>query len=346
MKKTLLFVSVLSVILLLGYMAFNKTPSVAETKVDPVASIKAFVKQNSAHAENKKTQTKIEPSNDVYQRILALTNKSDFQQSLLDDQAIHNRYPEHNSQFSNPEFDPLSKRYALDERVSKKEGTHETLTVWSDKKFYQQGDDVQIFAQIKDGAEQAISGDFSAKLIYEESQLLDEYILTDEDSDKISELFLSAQDIESKQYKSGIYKLLIHSKTLNISDSVVFSISSPDALFTGEYRDSLNDDGDLLVEAQVDVAKEGRFYFQASLYSSPVDAIGSSQHSAELGTGQHWVPLSFDGLMIKDSGEKGPYLLQQISLAKVTMPIQRGPLLQPGYYTQAYDLSQLATASN
>ena len=344
MKKILLAVSALSVILFLGYITLNKNSAVAENKISPVASIKAFVKQSSIHSEN--VQNKLVSNKDVYQRISGLTNKSDFQQSLLDDQAAHNRYPEHNSQFSNPEFDPLSKRYAIDERVSKKEGSHETLTVWSDKKFYQQGDDIHVFAQIKDGAEQAINGEFSAKLIYEESQLLDDTILTDENSDKISELFLSAEDIEVKQYKSGIYKLLIHSKTLNISNSVVFSISTPDAHFTGEFRDKLNEDGDLLLEALVDVAKEGRFYFQASLYSSPVDAIGSSQHSAELSMGQHWVPLSFDGSMIKDSGEKGPYLLQKISLAKVTMPIQRGSLLQPDYYTQAYDLDQLATGSN
>jgi hypothetical protein len=46
--------------------------------------------------------------------------------------------------------------------------------------------------------------------------------------------------------------------------------------------------------------------------------------------------------MLHDAGVDGPYLLKNISLARVTMPMQRGPLQHPEYYTQAYERSQFS----
>jgi hypothetical protein len=46
--------------------------------------------------------------------------------------------------------------------------------------------------------------------------------------------------------------------------------------------------------------------------------------------------------MIQDAKETGPYVLKQISVAKVTMPMQRAPLVQPDFHTDSYALSELA----
>ena len=46
--------------------------------------------------------------------------------------------------------------------------------------------------------------------------------------------------------------------------------------------------------------------------------------------------------MIQDAQENGPYVLQQVSLAKVTMPMQRAPLLENQYTTSSYRLEEFA----
>ena len=58
--------------------------------------------------------------------------------------------------------------------------------------------------------------------------------------------------------------------------------------------------------------------------------------------GKSWVPFKFYGLMMRDSNVDGPYLLKNISLARVTMPMQRAPLIHPGYFTEHYTLSKFS----
>ena len=90
----------------------------------------------------------------------------------------------------------------------------------------------------------------------------------------------------------------------------------------------------------MNVSANSHFYIQASLYSSTNVAIGITQFSQQLTTGSHWVPLSFSGLMIQDANEAGPYVLKNVSVAKVTMPMQRGPLVEPDFQTDSYALDE------
>jgi hypothetical protein len=69
-------------------------------------------------------------------------------------------------------------------------------------------------------------------------------------------------------------------------------------------------------------------------------SIGSTQVAIELMPGKHWVALPFDGRMIRDVGESGPFMLKNLSLAKVSLPMQRAPMLQPEYFTKDYALDQ------
>ena len=68
-----------------------------------------------------------------------------------------------------------------------------------------------------------------------------------------------------------------------------------------------------------------------------------TQFTTSLDKGRHWVPLEFYGLMLHDAQVDGPYLLKNLALARVTMPMQRAPLTHPEYFTQAYQRTQFSS---
>jgi hypothetical protein len=109
------------------------------------------------------------------------------------------------------------------------------------------------------------------------------------------------------------------------------------AQLTGQYRDAI-DDGDLTIDAQVDVAVHGRFHIEASLYSADgTRPIAWAQHTAELPIGRHWLRLRFYGLIVRERAIDGPYLLRSIGLSSLTQfPAVKGPLARRVHITDTY----------
>ena len=204
------------------------------------------------------------------------------------------------------------------------------------------GDLVTVNAYVSDEKGTRIRSNMAAQLIFDETQSVQALEFQDKDQDGIYELSFIADEINEKALLAGIYKVLIVSDTSELLDSIAFVLADPEAKFTGHYRDSLTPEGDLMVEAEVDVSRADRFYFQASLYTELGDPIGGNQMTLNLKKGKSWVPFKFYGLMIRDSNVEGPYLLKNISLARVTMPMQRAPLIHPGYFTEHYALSKFS----
>jgi hypothetical protein len=272
------------------------------------------------------------------ERIRQITEKSDLHIALLEDHDKYTRYPPENRRFHNEQQDPISQRYAIDERTTLNEDQTYGMTVWSDKKFYLQSDQVHIFALITDGEGKNQKANLESTVFFNNSKL-DTLTLEPTYNGSYSAIL----DLSSKSTKltqTGIYKVIIKDSTHNILDAVTFTLSKPDISLTGEFRDNINSSGDLLIEAEVDVSTTNRFYVQASLYSSTGVPVGVTEGSHQLEIGTHWIPLSYSGKMIQDSQESGPYILKKVSLAKVTMPMQRAPMDTPNYQTDAYALDE------
>jgi len=277
--------------------------------------------------------------------IKANTEKTSFHEALLKDHQNQNKYPDYNQRIASIEQDPIERRYEIDERTTQNEEGDKQLTIWTDKKYYLHGDDVTVFAILEDASGVRMTTDFFGQLIYSETQDLQHFKFYDSDHDGIYEYQLTLDQDKNPALLAGIYKILIINNTNKMIDAASFTLSQPEAQLTGEYRDTVSAEGDLLIQAEVKVAAKNRFYFQAALYSSTNDPIGSTQISGELSPGRQWVSLEFDGLMIRDAGEPGPYLLKSISLAKVAFPIQRAPLIYPEFYTQGYSVDQFRTTN-
>lgn len=279
------------------------------------------------------------PAN-VIDQIRAIQDKTDFHESLIKEHESFNRYPAFNKQFSNPERDPVAERYESYERETLSEDKESKLTLWSDKKYYLPGEQAQIFAKLETASDLPIAASFGGQLIFSERRLIEEIGFENENGISVARIELAPDT-----FQAGIYKVLVANSHNDLADAITFTLSRPEAHLTGEFRERINDQGNLLVEAEVAVEASNRYYLEASLYSETGTAIGTSQFSGDFSAGKHWLPLEFYGLMIHDAQEHGPYAIKNLSLAKVAIPIQRAPLSTMRFSTQAYRLEEFSSRS-
>jgi hypothetical protein len=267
-------------------------------------------------------------------------DKTDLQKRIVSEYDNFRRYPPENSAIESSAQDPITQRYAADERTTLNEDKSMGLTVWSEEKYYLENDTVTVNAYIEnaEGIKQATV--FNSTFYYDQNQSLGNLEFSDKDDDGVYQTTIELTQNITLNKGTGIYKVWIQDVNNKISDSITFTLSQPDIQLTGNYSESINSNGDLIIDAEVEIKANSNYYVQASLYSSTQVAIGVTQFSQQLTIGTHWIPLSFSGLMIQDSNENGPYVLRQASVAKVTMPMQRAPLIEPNFITESYALSE------
>ncbi|MCO1335394.1 hypothetical protein MO867_13735 [Microbulbifer sp. OS29] len=275
----------------------------------------------------------------LWKGIQALPTKTELHESLLSDLARFHRYPPENRAIKSLDQDPISQTFAVDERTTQSE-EGDSLTLWTDQKFYLRGDEVRVFAYRANSDGDRVSADLTALLVYEDQQVVGSLNFADSDGDLIYEVLLPAGAYQGQVLEEGIFKVIVDTDIDGLRDAAAFTLSEDTGSYTGALRDSITAEGNLLVEAEVEIVRGGRYYFQGSLYNDEQSPIGTSQYAVELAAGKHWIPLEFYGLLIRDAGQDGPYLVKQLSIARVTVPLARNSAFEPDYYTERYSLDQ------
>jgi hypothetical protein len=353
-KKSLLVLTVLG-LCIVGFYQANST-LISSNQLDAHSSLSHHQTSNAINGINsikeKVQQQKQTAATDLsshnndtltgIERLQNLAHKTDLQEQVISEHKNFKRYPPENAAIKSPQQDPISQRYAVDERTTTNDDHTFGLTIWSNEKYYIASDQVNVFAFLQDAQGERTQGNFNAIFQSDNQKSISEFTLKDNDNDGLYEATIDLSQASNSALSPGIYKVIIEENTSQIKDALTFTLSQPDIQLTGEFRDSITSQGDLLIEAQVEIAQDNRFYIQASLYSINQEPVGITQVTQSLSSGKHWLALNFSGLMIQDSLATGPYVLQQISLAKVTMPMQRGPLQQPDYQTDSYGLDEFS----
>jgi len=325
----------------------SPTPTQENVQAAKVRS-KKVVAENSVTIPESSTmspENSTESSPSYVDHLKASDDKNSFHEALLKDHDEQNRYQSFNQKIPTIEQDPTERRYELDVRTVESENGEAALTLWTDKKYYLHGDQVVIYVSLEDARGVPIRTEFAGQLLYNETENMQQFTFTDSNQDGIYEYQLTLGQSNGPSMSAGVYKVLVANQASDIVDAVTFILSQPDLALTGDFKDLIDTEKNLIIETQIEVAAEHRYYFQASLYSSTNDPIGVTQYSGELSPGLHWIPLEFDGLMIRDADEPGPYLLKSISMAKVTLPMQRAPLIFPEYYTKGYNVDQFGNTN-
>ena len=325
-------------------MASPETTITKTETVLPKATImpNAMVQSEAAEPEQG-TQTDDEPPLSGIDQIRAIKNKTALHNAVLKDHEAFSRYPSDNVRFELPERDPVFMMYETHERTSQSDDKTAALTAWTDKKYLLQGETIEIFARVDDGGKAGIPNKLVTAVFANETLQLGMFDLNDANGDGVYSLELGSE--QTKDWPIGIYKALIASDHKKLSESVSFVLSPPVISITGEYREKITAQGDLLFEIEVETTEAARYYIRASLYSESNTPIGSAQFSDNLSRGTHWVPLSYFGLMIRDSNEPGPYFIRTIELAKSGIPMLRMPPAEANMYTQSYALDEFNAQS-
>ncbi|WP_444908679.1 DUF4785 family immunoglobulin-like domain-containing protein [Microbulbifer sp. TRSA005] len=291
--------------------------------------------QEVALVEEKPVEDK---SVQVWQEIQARPVKTELHQSLLSDLAKFHRYPPENRAIKSASQDPISQTHAPDQRTTYSDNG-DTLTLWTDQKFYLYGDTVRVFAFQTDSDGVKVPADLTALMVLDDQHVLGSLTFEDGNGDLVYEAEIEAGAYQGQSLPTGIYKIIVDTDIDGLRDAAAFTLSEDTGSYTGNLRDSLTNEGNLLVEAEVEILQQGRFYFRGSLYNDEQTPIGSTQYAVELSPGRHWIPFEFYGLMIRDADQDGPYLVKQLSIARVTVP-RADRLFEPGYYTERYSLEQ------
>ena len=110
-----------------------------------------------------------------------------------------------------------------------------------------------------------------------------------------------------------------------------FLYSDPWARLTGRFRNEVRD-GDLVVLAQVEVERSGRFYLEGTLHAPSGEPLAWAQAARELEPGRHWMELAYYGLVFHERGVAGPVRLGRVALSTTgAMPNALGPVLEDAH---------------
>jgi hypothetical protein len=276
-----------------------------------------------------------------------------FAQETAKDYRLRARFPESSRALAPGENDPVKeKRTATHQSARGPEGKGAALSVWAGSVSYEVGRPVTLFATVEGGIGNGAL-EVSADVVGEAGDLVAHVVYGDQGrggdrkaGDGVwTARFRMPAGMEPEQPEiAASYMVKVRSRLADgdVRETVGgFLYSNPGAHLTGRYRDELRD-GSLVVSAEVDVTRTGRFHLAGTLYSKKGEPVGTAQAAAVLEPGRQWIDLTFYGLMFHDRQAAGPFRLGTVALTTAgSMPNALNDLVENAYVTRAWRLDQM-----
>jgi hypothetical protein len=255
------------------------------------------------------------------------------------------RYPRWSRPVAADEEDPVWRDHVpAPVSASGPDGADAVLTVVPAFVSFERPEPVHVYAHVTvqgqrvpavvDGEVRSASGERIALLTFSDDGV-------DPDASSGDLLYTAALELAARvpEELSASYLIRVRAGTPGGEERVAvsgFLYSAPHAQLTGAYRDAI-EDGNLVVEAEIAVATEGRFHLEGTLYTAGTQPLAWAQQAAALPPGRHWLALRFYGLIIRERGADGPYVLGSVGLATTTqMPNARNRLVTGAHVTAPY----------
>ncbi len=259
------------------------------------------------------------------------------------------RFPESSRALKPGDADPVKeKRTATAQTQRGPEERGPALSVRAESVSFEVGRPIRLYATVEDGIALEVTGE----IVGAAGDLVATFAYADDGrgiDKKAGDGVWSARVKMPEGLQPELaasYMVKVRSRLLDgdVRESVGgFLYSNPAAHLTGRYRDGLRD-GSLVVSAEVDVTRAGRFHLAGTLYSMAGEPVGTAQAAAELEPGRRWIELSFYGLMFHDRQVAGPFRLGTVSLATTGgMPNALNDLVENAHVTRAWQLEQMTT---
>ncbi len=258
------------------------------------------------------------------------------------------RYPENSWALRAGQPDPVKAEHTPTAVTSGGRDGAPELAVWSAAISAQAPADVDLYATLSRGLSKVEAERVTAEIVDEAGQVAAKAVYADDGrgpdraaGDGIWSARVSGLPLPELAANYLVAVEAAHSGGALLHGSGGFLYSRPWARLTGAYRDRLHD-GNVVIEAEVEVTRAGRFHLVGTLAALDGRALGSAQNAIALAPGRHWLGLSFYGLMFHERGAAGPYRLASLALRTTgAMPNALAPLAENAHVTRAYALREL-----
>jgi hypothetical protein len=225
------------------------------------------------------------------------------------------------------------------------EGRNPTLVVYPSRSTYEAPQPVVIHAYLVQDERKVDARAIAGQVRTQQAGVLAALAFNDEGRDGDAEAndlvwtAVVAPGPERARDFKGAQLVAVDAETLggeqrNATSGFLYSV--PLAHLTGRYRDALVD-GNLVLEAEVAVEAAARFHLEGTLADAAGDPLAWAQVAAVLEPGRAWMPLTYFGLVLRERGVDGPYLLRTAALSTTgEMPNQKNDVAERPHVTRAY----------
>jgi len=276
--------------------------------------------------------------------------------AAADDYRRRARYPRSSSPLATIEDDPIVRERVVNPVRSRGPGNEEpSLTVYPARVGFESPEPAVVHAFLSMGDDRIEASSMRATVTTDQLEPVGELEYRDDgtggdaaaDDHVYTAVFQPSQDATARPATSYMVRVVATSRGDEERIAVTsFLYSFPDAQLTGAYRDAVVD-GSLQVQAEVSVTAAGRFHLEATLYDAAGErALAWAQTALELPEGRHWMTLPYYGLILRERGVDGPYLVRHVALSTVSaMPNAKNRLADSVHVTAAYAAQRFTDAS-
>jgi hypothetical protein len=228
------------------------------------------------------------------------------------------------------------------------EGSDPTLVVWPDRTGFEAPSPIVLYAYLVHDERKVDPKEIRGQIRTQQGGVLVTLDFHDDGSngdaqanDRLYTAVVAPGRERAVEFK-GAQLVEVRAETANGEERVAttgFLYSIPLAHLTGRYRDEIVD-GNLVVSAEVRVDAAGRFHLEATLAEPDGTPLGWAQNAQVLEPGTAWIPLTYWGLMFRERGANGPYLLASVALSTTgEMPNQKNDVVWSAHMTKPYDVT-------
>jgi hypothetical protein len=248
--------------------------------------------------------------------------------------------------------DPIARdREVTKEHSLGPEGQHPTLVAFPARTSFEAPGPIVLHAYLVDDERRVPANAIVGEVRNQEAVALAAVVFTDDglngDAEADDLLFTAvlAPSSDAIRLFKGSQLVLVRAETFTGEARVAttgFLYSVPLARLTGRYRDALVD-GHLVVSAEVEVSEPSTFHLEATLGAADGTPIAWAQTAAGLDAGTAWMSVTYWGLILREIGADGPYLLRSVALSTTgEMPNQKNDVAENAFTTRPYRVAQFS----
>jgi len=283
----------------------------------------------------------------LYQKLRDRAQRTSLHEQMLEHLRESARYPRSNRRFEDPELDPVLTARRAEHRTTKSADGRTLLSVWAGQSRYSVGDSLDVYASVlerpddPESAPEPAALPLTGSLAVEDGEPLTQLQFVTTDEPGVWRATIDSRQVGGNALSAGAYRVNVDAAG-ELHQRLVLALQERSLSLTGSFRDSVQR-GDLIVEAEVLIDREGTYYARASLYADDRTPVGFTETTLALERGLQWIPLRFHGRMLHDAGVDGPYTLAHLSVARRAFPVMHDVEADPGYMTGAHALAQLTS---